>query len=139
MDDLKFTVTNYDAQGEQVRHLMLEATNTSATKCEVANYPEVTLGNAQRPAPVKAGTEPGEVITIAPGEKAYAGVLATGGHRDTYTVKFIAISLGSPGGEAPAPEPVRVKMPVTSFEADDGQLVTTWAGTEGMAMRPVTS
>jgi hypothetical protein len=139
MADLKFTVTNYDAQGEQVRHLMLVATNTSAKRCDVANYPEVTLGDAKRPAPVKAGTDSGEVITVAPGEQAYAGVLATGGQMDTYTVKFIAVSLGSPGGEAPAPTAVRVKMPVTSFEADDGQLVTSWAGTEGMAMRPVTS
>ncbi|MFF0343045.1 DUF4232 domain-containing protein [Kribbella sp. NPDC004875] len=138
MADLRFTVTDYDAPGEAVQHLMLVATNTSATKCEVANYPEVTLGNAQGPAPVKAGADSGEVVTLAPGEKAYAGVRTFGGKQDTYTVKFIAVGLGSPGGEAPAPKPVRVKMPVTSFEADDGQRVSSWAGTEGMAMRPIT-
>lgn len=138
MADLSFTVTNYDAPGEDVRHLMLVATNKSAKKCDVQNYPEVTLGNAKGHAPVKQGTDAGEAVTLAPGAKAYAGVLATGGQMDTYPVKFMTVGLGSPGGEAEAEKPVRVKMPVTSFEADDGQRVTYWAGTEGLAMRPVT-
>ncbi|TDW92015.1 DUF4232 domain-containing protein [Kribbella sp. VKM Ac-2566] len=138
MADLTFTVTNYDARGEEVRHLMLVATNKSAKKCDVQNYPEVTLGNAKSYAPVKEGTNPDAAVTLAPGEKAYAGVLATGGQMDTYPVKFMTVGLGSPGGEAEAEKPVRVKMPVTSFEADDGQRVTYWAGTEGLAMRPVT-
>ncbi|WP_328999893.1 DUF4232 domain-containing protein [Kribbella sp. NBC_00709] len=138
MADLTFTVTNYDAPGEDVRHLMLVAMNKGAKKCDVQGYPEVTLGGAKSYAPVKEATNSGEALTLAPGEKAYAGVLATGGQMDTYTVKFITVGLGSPGGEA-EPEPaVKVKMPVTSFEADDGQGVTYWAGTEGLAMRPVT-
>jgi hypothetical protein len=138
MADLTFTVTKYDAPGEDVRHFMLVATNSGAKKCDVQNYPEVTLGDAKGPAPVMNGTDPGEPITLAPGEKAYAGVLATGGHMDTYPVKYMIVGLGSPGGEAEAEKPVRVKMPVTSFDADDGQRVTYWAGTEGLAMRPVT-
>lgn len=138
MADLTFTVTNYDAQGEEVRHLMLVATNSSAKKCDVQNYPEVMLGDAQRSAPAMESTGPDDAVTLAPGEKAYAGVLATGGKMDTYPVKFLTVGLGSPGGEAEAEKPIRVKMPVTSFEADDGQRVTYWAGTEGLAMRPVT-
>ena len=138
MADLTFTVTNYDAAGADVRHLMLVATNSSAKKCDVANYPEVTLGAAKRPAPVKESTRDDEAVTLAPGEKAYAGVLATGGHMDTYSVKSMTVGLGSPGGETEPEAPVKVKMPVASFEADDGQRVTYWAGTEGLAMRPVT-
>ncbi|MET9312710.1 DUF4232 domain-containing protein [Kribbella sp. NPDC003505] len=138
MADLSFTVTNYDAAGEDVRHLMLVATNSSAKKCDVANYPEVTLGAAKRPAAVKESTRDDEAVTLAPGEQAYAGVLATGGHLDTYSVKSMTVGLGSPGGESEPEAPVKVKMPVASFEADDGQRVTYWAGTEGLAMRPVT-
>jgi hypothetical protein len=138
MADLSFTVTNYDAPGEPVRHLMLVATNKGTEKCDVQSFPDVTLGNAKRPAPPKQGTDPQEPITLAPGEKAYAGVLATGGQMDTYPVTFMTVGLGSPGGEAEPEKPVRVKMPVTSFDADDGQRVTYWAGTEGLAMRPIT-
>jgi hypothetical protein len=138
MADLTFTVTNYDAPGEDVRHLMLVATNKGAKECDVQGYPEVTLGNAKSYAPVKEATNSDEPLTLAPGEKAYAGVLATGGQMDTYPVKFITVGLGSPGGEAEPEKPIKVKMPVTSFEADDGQRVTYWAGTEGLAMRPVT-
>lgn len=138
MADLTFTVTNYDAPGDDVRHLMLVAMNKGAEKCDVQGYPEVTLGDAKSYAPVKEATNSGEAVTLAPGEKAYAGVLATGGQMDTYTVKFITVGLGSPGGEAEPEKAVKVKMPVTSFEADDGQRVTYWAGTEGLAMRPVT-
>jgi hypothetical protein len=138
MTDLTFTVTNYDGPGEDIRHLMLVATNSSSKKCDVQNYPEVTLGDAKTFAPVKQGTDPGEPVTLAPGEKAYAGILTTGGHMDTYTVKSMTLTLGSPGGETPAENPVTVKMPAPSFEADDGQRITHWSPTEGLAMRPIT-
>lgn len=137
MADLTFKVTNYDAPGEQVRHLMLVATNKSSKKCAVHSYPEVTLGDAKGPAPVKAGGVD-EELTLAPGEKAYAGILATGGQMDTYTVKSMTVGLGSPGGETEPEKAIKVRMPVTSFEADDGQRVTDWTGTEGLAMRPIT-
>lgn len=57
---------------------------------------------------------------------------------DTYDVKSMTLGLGSPGGEAEPDKPVDVPMPVAWFPADDGQRVTYWAGTEGLAMRPVT-
>ncbi|MGV9732136.1 DUF4232 domain-containing protein [Streptomyces albogriseolus] len=137
--DLSFSATRYDAPGEQLRHIMVVAVNTGGTTCEVQNAPEITLGDAQGPAPVMEGTEPGEPFALAPGEKAYAGVLTTGGHRDTYEVTFMNLTLGSPGGEAEAEEPVELEMPTEgSFRADDGQRVTGWQPTEGLAMRPVT-
>ncbi|WPP31258.1 DUF4232 domain-containing protein [Streptomyces sp. CL7] len=137
--DLSFSATRYDAAGEQLRHIMVVAVNTGGTTCEMQNAPEITLGDAQGPAPVMEGTEPGEPFALAPGEKAYAGVLATGGHRDTYEVTFMNLTLGSPGGEAEAEEPVELEMPTEgSFQADDGQRVTGWQPTEGLAMRPVT-
>ncbi|MER8042210.1 DUF4232 domain-containing protein [Streptomyces sp. NPDC094032] len=137
--DLSFSAKSYDVPGEPVRHIMLVATNTSGRKCDLQGAPEVTLGNAKGPTPAKRATDPGEVLTLAPGGKAYAGLLATGGHRDTYDVKSMTIGLGSPGGEAEPEKPVALRMPVASFPADDGQFVTYWAGTEGIAMRPVTS
>ncbi|WP_327350493.1 DUF4232 domain-containing protein [Streptomyces sp. NBC_01304] len=138
LDDLSVSATNYDAKGEPVRHILLVATNSGSKKCDIQNYPEVTLGDAQGPAPVKKGTDSGEVLTLAPGQKAYAGLLATGGHMDTYDVTSMTLGLGSPGGESEAAPPIDLTMPVKSFPADDGQRVTYWAGTEGLAMRPVT-
>ncbi|GAA3507422.1 DUF4232 domain-containing protein [Streptomyces showdoensis] len=138
MRDLSFSATNYDAKGEPVRHILLVAVNTGSKKCDIQGAPEVTLGNAKGPAPVKRETDPGEVLTLAPGQKAYAGLLATGGRMDTYDVRSLTLGLGSPGGESEPEKPVAVRMPVASFPADDGQRVTYWAGTEGLAMRPVT-
>ncbi|MEU8763860.1 DUF4232 domain-containing protein [Streptomyces sp. NPDC048659] len=139
MADLSVSATNYDAKGEPVRHILLIVTNVSGKKCDLQGAPDVTLGNAKGPAPVKRGTDPGEPITLAPGAEAYAGLLATGGRMDTYDVRSMTLGLGSPGGETEPEKPVDVPMPVASFQADDGQLVTYWAGTEGLAMRPVTS
>lgn len=136
--DLSVSATDYDPKGEPVRHILLVATNVGHTKCDIQGAPEVTLGDAKGPAPVKKGTDPGEPLTLAPGDKAYAGLLATGGHMDTYDVTSMTLGLGSPGGEAEADKPVKLRMPVASFPADDGQRVTYWAGTEGLAMRPVT-
>ncbi|MEU5463288.1 DUF4232 domain-containing protein [Streptomyces althioticus] len=139
MGDLAFTASNYGERGEPARHIMVVATNESDRDCDIQNAPEVMLGDAQGPAPVMEGTEAGEPFTLAPGEKAYAGVLATGGNRDTYEVTFMTLTLGSPGGEAEAEEPVELEMPTEgSFQADDGQRVTGWQPTEGLAMRPVT-
>ncbi|MFJ3900362.1 DUF4232 domain-containing protein [Streptomyces sp. NPDC090025] len=137
--DLAVTATNYDPKGQSVRHILIVATNTSGKKCDLQGAPEVTLGNAKGHTPVKQETDPGEVLTLTPGGKAYAGLLATGGHMDTYDVTSMKLGLGSPGGEAEPGKPVAVRMPVRSFPADDGQRVTYWAGTEGLAMRPVTS
>ncbi|MFB7333062.1 DUF4232 domain-containing protein [Streptomyces adustus] len=138
LQNLSVSATNYDAKGEPVRHLLLVVTNTGHKKCDIQGAPEVTLGNAKAPAPAKKETDPGEVLTLAPGGKAYAGLFATGGHRDTYDVRSMTLGLGSAGGESEPGKPVGVRMPVASFLADDGQWVTYWAGTEGLAMRPVT-
>ncbi len=138
LGDVSISATKYGAKDEPTRHLLLVATNTSDKKCDVQNAPEVTLGDAQGPAPVLDGASPGEPVTLAPGGKAYAGLRATGGHMDTYDVASMTVTLGSPGGEAEAEPPVDLTMPVESFPADDGQRVTHWAGTEGLAMRPIT-
>ncbi|GHE75243.1 hypothetical protein GCM10018771_66780 [Streptomyces cellulosae] len=139
MEDLTFAASNYGERGKPVRHVMVVATNSSDKECEVRNAPEIMLGDAQGPAPVMEGTQVDEPFTLAPGDKAYAGVLATGGNRDTYEVTFMTLTLGSPGGEAEAEEPVELEMPTEgSFQADDGQRVTGWQPTEGLAMRPVT-
>ncbi|NNN34142.1 DUF4232 domain-containing protein [Streptomyces sp. S3(2020)] len=138
IEDLSVSAQNYDGQGEDVRHILLTVQNAGDHKCDVQGAPEVTLGDAQGPAPAKAETDSGEPITLAPGDEAYAGALATGGKMDTYDVTSMTLGLGSPGGESEAGAEVDVPMPVDSFPADDGQWVSYWQGTEGLAMRPVT-
>lgn len=137
MKDLSFTASNHDGKGEPARCLLITTANASDKECEVRNAPEITLGDAQGPSPVREGTETGEPFALAPGGTAYAGVPAAGGNRDTYEVTFMALTLGSPGGEAE--EPVGLAMPAEGFlQADDGQRVTGRQPTEGLAMRPVT-
>ncbi|MEV7883949.1 DUF4232 domain-containing protein [Streptomyces sp. NPDC002817] len=138
IEDLSVSATNQPGEGEDARYILLTVTNTGDGKCDVQGAPVVTLGDAQGPAPVKEETDSGEPITLAPDDKAYAGLLATGGHMDTYDVTSMKLGLGSPGGESEAGPEVDVPMPVDSFPADDGQWVSHWQGTEGLAMRPVT-
>ncbi|MEV4441523.1 DUF4232 domain-containing protein, partial [Streptomyces sp. NPDC049577] len=78
--------------------------------------------------------DPGVPVTIAPGEKAYAALLVSGGARDDYEVKSIALSLqgSEPGGNVS--EPIDVPMPVDTLYADDGQLVTYWTTASGLAL-----
>ncbi|MEU9914922.1 DUF4232 domain-containing protein [Streptomyces sp. NPDC051001] len=138
IEDLTVSATNQPGEGEDARYILLTVTNAGKGKCDVQGAPVVTLGDAQGPAPVKEETDSGEPVTLAPGAKAYAGLLATGGHMDTYDVTFMKLGLGSPGGESEAGPEADVPMPVDSFPADDGQWVGYWQGTEGLAMRPVT-
>ncbi|WP_055545823.1 DUF4232 domain-containing protein [Streptomyces sp. NBRC 110028] len=62
-----------------VNHLLLKFTNRAGVDCNVPSYPILRFGNAQAATPAAEDTKPQAVVTLAPGESAYAGITTSSG------------------------------------------------------------
>jgi hypothetical protein len=140
-DDLSFSATTEDTEGEPVRHLLLTVTNAGDKKCNVYHYPTVRLGaDAQAPVAVIKESDPKALATLAPGEEAYAALLVSGGARDTYEANTLIVSLQGRKPGSTASGPIHVDLPgVGSLTADDGARVTYWMTASGLALRFIMS
>ncbi|MFF3783601.1 DUF4232 domain-containing protein [Streptomyces sp. NPDC001933] len=100
-------------------------------------YPLVRLGaDARTTVPVIKDSDPdaGRPVTIAPGEEVSAALLVSGGARDEYEAKGIALGLQGGKSGSGAGKPADVPMPVDTLYADDGRLVTYWTTASGYAL-----
>ncbi|MFJ8588933.1 DUF4232 domain-containing protein [Streptomyces sp. NPDC093595] len=140
-DDLSFSATTEDTEGEPVRHLLLTVTNAGDKKCNLYHYPDVRLGaDAQAPVAVIKESDPKALATLAPGEEAYAALLVSGGARDTYEANTIIVSLQGRKPGSTASGPIHVDLPgVDALTADDGARVTYWMTASGLALRFIMS
>ncbi|MFE2163664.1 DUF4232 domain-containing protein, partial [Streptomyces sp. NPDC059447] len=126
-----------DEKGKPVRHLLLTVTNTGNKKCDLYEYPYLKFPGARAPIAVIKDSKDAPA-TLAPGEKAYAALLANGGHMDTYDTDTIPLALQSPNTGGKPGESVNVTLPgQVSF--DDGARVTYWITASGLALRFIMS
>ncbi|MFJ8863327.1 DUF4232 domain-containing protein [Streptomyces sp. NPDC102451] len=99
----KLTITSVQ---RPVNHMLLTVTNTGSKACNAFYYPFLKFGEAQSVPPVVEDSKPQAVVTIAPGESAYAGVMTssadgsgTGGYStEDLSVGFQDKNSGSAGG-----------------------------------------
>ncbi|MGR4880678.1 hypothetical protein ACIPUC_14890 [Streptomyces sp. LARHCF249] len=76
--------------------------------------------------------------TLAPGEKAYAALMTTGGGMDTYDTNTIPLSLQRPTLGTKVSEPINVELP-GQVAFDNGARVTYWTTASGLALRFIMS
>ncbi|RPF43582.1 uncharacterized protein DUF4232 [Streptomyces sp. Ag109_G2-6] len=137
VSDLAFSATNEDEKGKPVRHLLLTVTNTGDKKCNLYEYPYLRFPYARAPIAVIKDSKDAPP-TLAPGEKAYAALLASGGHMDTYDTNTLPLSLQGPNPGSKPSDPANVSLPgQVSF--DDGARVTYWITASGLALRFIMS
>ncbi|MFD9755229.1 DUF4232 domain-containing protein [[Kitasatospora] papulosa] len=60
-----------------LNHMLLTVTNTGSTACNAYYYPFLRFGEAQSTPPVIEESKPQAVVTVLPGESAYAGVMTS--------------------------------------------------------------
>ena len=85
-------------------------------------------------------SDPAALSTLAPGEKTYAALLATGGKMDEYFAHTLTVAVQGDKPGTRASGPVNVALPgVDSLAADDGQRVTYWMTAQGLALRFIMS
>ena len=87
----KLTVTSVP---RPVNHMLLTVTNTGSKACNAFSYPTLRFGEAQSVPPVFEESKPQAVVTIAPGQSAYAGIrtsAADGSGSNGYSTKDLAV------------------------------------------------
>lgn len=105
-----------------LNHLLLTVTNTGSKNCDLTGYPIARFGEAQSVPPVAEETHPQAVVTLAPGESGYAGVLLSAGDGsggNGYTAKTLVVGFAKGATSTPA-------LPAKGVHVDDRLTVTYW-------------
>ncbi|MFF3837399.1 DUF4232 domain-containing protein [Streptomyces sp. NPDC001930] len=88
------TKTTATPVARPLNHMLLTVTNTGSASCDLLGYPVARFGEAQAVPPVIETTHPQAVVTLAPGESGYAGVIlsaADGSGQHGYTTTSLTI------------------------------------------------
>ncbi|MGW1671767.1 DUF4232 domain-containing protein [Streptomyces sp. NPDC002324] len=112
-----------------INHLLVTVKNTGSKYCDLYYYPTVRFDQAQWAPAVFEEFQPQAVVTLAPGESGYAGVLlssADGSGQNGTTAKKVTIGFqgkkaGSNGGAVAAPA-----LPAKGVYYDSSLTVTYW-------------
>lgn len=76
--DVNKAAVSVQSVNRPVNHLLLKFTNRAGVDCTVPDYPVLRFDDAQAATPVAEETTPQAVVTLAPGESAYAGITTSG-------------------------------------------------------------
>ncbi|MFH8795818.1 DUF4232 domain-containing protein [Streptomyces sp. NPDC017941] len=118
-----------------VNHLLLKATNTGTKSCYAYNAPYLRFDDAQSATSVNRDSVPQSVVTLEPGQSAYAGVLTStpqGTHG--YKARDLGVSFanrawtGSTGGEK------GLELPGGGVYLDSSAAVTYWQSKASTAL-----
>ena len=107
-----------------VNYMVLEVNNHAGVDCNLPGYPILKFGeDAQAATPVYEDSKPQAVVTLAPGETAYAGIRtssADGSGQNGYKATSLEVYLeGSDDSKS-------VELPGGSVYIDDTAQVTYW-------------
>ncbi|MFD7224714.1 DUF4232 domain-containing protein [Streptomyces sp. NPDC059892] len=109
-----------------INHLLLTVTNTGSKNCDAYYAPALRFDEAQAATQIIEESQPQAVVTLAPGESAYASISLNGDGNPTIPAKELTVhfigranqgSVGSPAGP--------LKLPTGTRIADD-TAVTYW-------------
>lgn len=141
---LNTAVELQDGSGEPPRRFLLTVTNSTRTPCVLNDAPQVRL-KAGNDAPIvdtleESDTEP---VVVEGGGKAYAGLYVFGndeGGEAQYAQsdRFTATLVAGEGTELSGTLIFDLPDGLDTVSVDDAARVNGWAGTEGLAMRPIT-
>jgi hypothetical protein len=118
------TRTTVTEVSRPLNHVLLTVTNTGSKNCDLVDYPAVRFGEAQSVPPAFEDSKPQAVVTLAPGESGYAGVLlsaADGSGSNGYTAKSLEVYFNSDADTAARPS-----LPAKGVHVDSSIQVSYW-------------
>ncbi|MGJ5825825.1 DUF4232 domain-containing protein [Streptomyces ossamyceticus] len=115
-----------------LNHMLITVKNTGTKVCDLFYYPTVRFDQVQWAPRVMEESQPQAVVTLAPGESGYAGVLLSAadgsGENGTTakkaTIRFQGSKPGSNGGAVASPA-----LPAQGVHYDSTLAVTYWQST----------
>ncbi|WP_086861040.1 DUF4232 domain-containing protein [Streptomyces milbemycinicus] len=106
-----------------VNYMVLEVNNHAGVDCNMPGFPRLRFDDAQAATPVYEDSKPQAVVTLAPGETAYAGIRtssADGSGQNGYKATSLEVFLeGSDDSKS-------VELPGGSVYIDENAQVTYW-------------
>ncbi|MEW2034846.1 DUF4232 domain-containing protein [Streptomyces roseifaciens] len=123
LSNTKVTVQNVS---RPINHQLLTATNTSSKPCFAYAHPHLAFDAAQHVVPVVKDSIPQAVVTLEPGESAYAGInlsAADGSGTDGRTASVLRLSFDEGAGTQSRAR--TVKLPEDTW-VDSKAAVTYW-------------
>ncbi|MDT0574189.1 DUF4232 domain-containing protein [Streptomyces sp. DSM 3412] len=115
-----------------LNHLLITVKNTGAKYCDLYYNPTVRFGEAQSAPRVFEESQPQAVVTLAPGESGYAGVLlaaADGSGGEGTTEKKVVIHFQGAEAGSDAGSPASPALPAKGVYVDNSVAVTYWQST----------
>jgi hypothetical protein len=125
---LRFAI---DPLHEPINHVLISATNTSRLPCRLNRYPLLRTFQAEK-APIGAveSTKPATPVLLAPGAKAYAGLMtnsADGSGKNGKNIPLLILQLQpSDAGAGGVGRPASVAMPQNAQYVDSSAFVSYW-------------
>ncbi|MEE1940488.1 DUF4232 domain-containing protein [Streptomyces sp. TRM 70361] len=109
-----------------VNHLLLTATNTGTRPCFAYGAPFLRFDEGHAALPVVRDSVPQAVVTLEPGQSAYAGVgtYSPDGHEDG-TARTLGVLFADRNGESTGTE-VKLPLPGEGVTVNSGAQVTYW-------------
>jgi hypothetical protein len=127
--DVKVT---YSTVRRPINHALLTMTNTGSEPCNAYHAPLLRFDDGQAATAVNSGSRPQAVVTIAPGESAYASIMlaaADGSGTDGRTAAKLAVSFAPRSGSGSTDAaPAVISLPADTY-TDTSTNVTYWQST----------
>ncbi|MFI1740914.1 DUF4232 domain-containing protein [Streptomyces sioyaensis] len=120
-----------------VNHMLLTATNAGSVPCYAYNAPYLRWDDAQAATAFLDKSKPQAVITLAPGESAYAGVMyqsADGSGSGGYTARTLSVLFANRAENGSTGPAVRLPLPKGGITTDSSAWVTYWQSTAEEAL-----
>ncbi|TJZ54386.1 DUF4232 domain-containing protein [Streptomyces piniterrae] len=111
-----------------INHLLLTVTNTGSGKCDAYGAPALRFDDEQSATQLVEDSRPQAVVSLAPGESAYAAISLTGepgGETHGRTAQKLGVLFTPRSGSGSVGSPVVLRLPEGTFK-DDNAAVTYW-------------
>ncbi|MFI9257265.1 DUF4232 domain-containing protein [Streptomyces sioyaensis] len=115
-----------------INHMLLTATNTGSVPCHAYNAPYLRWDDAQAATTFLDKSKPQAVVTLAPGESAYAGIMyqsADGSGSGGYNARTLGVLFANRAGNGSTGPAVRLPLPKGGITTDSSAWVTYWQST----------
>lgn len=118
-----------------INHLLLKAKNTGTKACNAYNAPYLRFAEAQAPTPWVEDSKPQAVITLQPGQTAYAGIGTSSPEgTDGYTAHKLGALFADRAGNGGVGSMTDVKLPREGVYVDTSAFVTYWQSSAADAL-----
>ncbi|MFC9624942.1 DUF4232 domain-containing protein [Streptomyces sp. NPDC056930] len=110
-----------------INHLLLTATNTGSRPCYAYHAPALGFDDAQAAFPVLRDSIPQAVVTLEPGQSAYAsvGLFGESDGKDLHKGKHLTVYFTSKSNSGSTGSPAELTLPANTYWGDNG-FVTYW-------------